>query len=221
MPRFDGHRHGVRPALTVVEAAQDAGVEWLTLYAFSTENWKRSRYEVVRLFRLMRRALAEHRDELLARGLRIRFLGMPDGLPRELVRSAEDLQRLSAANTGMTLTFALNHGGREAVVEAVRAMVADGVTARDVDAARLVAHMQYPDMPDLDLVIRTSGEQRISNFMLWQAAYAEFVFVPDLWPDFGAERFLAALETYASRERRFGAASAPAPGSTPVSREAA
>ncbi|MEU1513815.1 polyprenyl diphosphate synthase [Streptomyces sp. NPDC005811] len=205
LPRTSGHRAAETTVIDVIEAARAAGVEWLSLYAFSTENWGRPSTEVDYLMHLVRRVVRKHAPLLHARGIRCRFLGASDPrIPPALARDVADLMTLTGDNSGMTLTVAFDHGGRRDIVEAARSLIRAGVPAEAVTEESFAAHLPFPDTPDVDLVIRTSGEQRISNFMLWQVAYAEWVFPPVLWPDFRAPHFLACLRTYRHRDRRFG-----------------
>lgn len=205
LPRTSGHRAAETTVIDVIEAARTAGVRWLSLYAFSTENWRRPGDEVDFLMRLVRRVVRKHAPLLHARGIRCRFLGVADPrIPAPLARDFADLMTLTGTNRGMTLTVAFDHGGRRDIVEAARSLIRSGVPADAVDERQFAAHLPFPDTPDVDLVIRTSGEQRISNFMLWQVAYAEWVFPPVLWPDFRAPHFLECLRTYRQRDRRFG-----------------
>ncbi|MFE6228352.1 polyprenyl diphosphate synthase [Streptomyces sp. NPDC057854] len=205
LPRTDGHRAAETTVIDVIEAARTAGVGWLSLYAFSTENWSRPSGEVDYLMRLVRRVVRKHAPLLLARGIRCRFLGVTDPrIPAELARDFADLTTLTAGNTGMTLTVAFDHGGRRDIVAAARSLIRAGTPAEEVTEELFAAHLPCPDTPDVDLVIRTSGEQRISNFMLWQVAYAEWVFPQVLWPDFRAPDFLDCLHAYRRRDRRFG-----------------
>nr|WP_268256840.1 polyprenyl diphosphate synthase [Streptomyces termitum] len=213
LPRTAGHQAAEAAVLDVIEAARSAGVAWLSLYAFSTENWNRPGPEIDHLMRLVRRVVRKHAPLLLARGIRCRFLGVTDPrVPRELARDFADLTLLTEENRGMTLTVAFDHGGRRDIVEAARALIRGGVTADEVTERTFAEHLPHPDTPDVDLVIRTSGEQRISNFMLWQVAYAEWVFPEALWPDFRAPDFLACLHAYRRRDRRFGGLPAPTNG---------
>ncbi|MGW0413796.1 polyprenyl diphosphate synthase [Streptomyces collinus] len=205
LPRTEGHRAAESTVIDVIEAARSAGVEWLSLYAFSTENWRRPDGEVDYLMRLVRRVVRKHAPLLHARGIRCRFLGVSDPrIPPALTRDFTDLSTLTGRNRGMTLTVAFDHGGRGDIVAAARSLIRSGVPADAVTERSFAAHLPFPDTPDVDLVIRTSGEQRISNFMLWQVAYAEWVFPPVLWPDFRAPHFLECLHTYRQRQRRFG-----------------
>ncbi|GAB3950710.1 isoprenyl transferase [Streptomyces sparsus] len=205
LPRTAGHRAAETTVIDIIEAARAAGVEWLSLYAFSTENWNRPGTEVDYLMRLVRRVVRKHAALLLARGIRCRFLGVADPrIPRELARDFDDLVALTADNRGMTLTVAFDHGGRRDIVEAARSLIRSKTPADEVTEHLFADHLPFPDTPDVDLVIRTSGEQRISNFMLWQVAYAEWIFPEVLWPDFRAPEFLGCLHTYRRRDRRFG-----------------
>ncbi|OWA01331.1 di-trans,poly-cis-decaprenylcistransferase [Streptomyces sp. CS159] len=205
LPRTAGHRAAEATVIEIIETARSAGVEWLTLYAFSTENWNRPGAEVDYLMRLVRRVVRKHAPLLLARGIRCRFLGATDPrIPRELARDFDDLTTLTDGNRGMTLTVAFDHGGRRDIVEAARSLIRNGTPAGEVTEHLFAQHLPFPDTPDVDLAIRTSGEQRISNFMLWKVAYAEWTFPEVLWPDFRAPDFLACLRTYRCRDRRFG-----------------
>lgn len=205
LPRTAGHRAAETTVIDVIEAARSAGVGWLSLFAFSTENWRRPDSEIAFLMCLVRRVIRKHAPLLHARGIRCRFLGMTDPrIPPELAGDIADLMTLTARNRQMTLTVAFDHGGRRDIVEAARSLIRSGVLAEAVTEETFAAHLPFSDTPDVDLVIRTSGEQRISNFMLWQVAYAEWVFPQVLWPDFRAPDFLQCLEAYRRRERRFG-----------------
>lgn len=205
LPRTAGHEAAEAAVIDIIEAARSAGIKWLSLYAFSTENWRRPAGEVDILMRLVRRAIRKHAPALHTRGVRCRFLGMSDPrIPPPLVRDIADLTTLTSDNRQMTLTVAFDHGGRRDIVEAARSLIHAAVPAEQVTEATFARHLPYSDTPDVDLVIRTSGEQRISNFMLWQVAYAEWVFPPVLWPDFRATHLWECLEAYRSRQRRFG-----------------
>ncbi|MFC6886456.1 polyprenyl diphosphate synthase [Actinomadura yumaensis] len=205
LPRSSGHAAGEAAVIDVIEAAHRAGIEWLSLFAFSTENWRRPDTEVDFLMRLVQRTIRKHSVMLYARGIRCRFLGHSDArIPPSLVRDIDELADLTRRNTGMTLTIAFDHGGRRDIVQAARSLILNAVPADEVTEETFAAHLPCPDTPEVDLVIRTSGEQRISNFMLWQVAYAEWVFPPVLWPDFDAAQFWECLRIYRSRRRRFG-----------------
>ncbi|AWZ11243.1 di-trans,poly-cis-decaprenylcistransferase [Streptomyces sp. ICC1] len=205
LPRTAGHRAAEATVIDVIEAARSAGVKWLSLYAFSTENWGRPGEEVDFLMHLVRRVVRKHAPLLHARGIRCRVLGLSDPrVPAALARDFDDLMTLTGANRGMTLTVAFDHGGRRDIVEAARSLIRSGVAADGLTEETFAAHLPFPDTPDVDLAIRTSGEQRVSNFMLWQIAYAEWVFPSVLWPDFRAAHFVECLHTYQQRDRRFG-----------------
>jgi undecaprenyl diphosphate synthase len=206
LPRVDGHAAGEASLFDTVEGALELGIRWLTVYAFSTENWRRPADEVRFLMNFNEGILVRRRDELHERDVRIRFLGRRDWrVPRRIVRRQDEALALTRHNRTMTLTIAFNYGGRAEIVDAVRAMMASGIPADKVDERAIRAHLYDPEMPDPDLVVRTSGEYRISNFLLWELAYSELVFTDVLWPDFRRQHLLAAVEEFHRRERRFGA----------------
>ncbi|MFN8038383.1 MAG: polyprenyl diphosphate synthase [Acidimicrobiales bacterium] len=208
LKRTDGHAAGEEALLDTVYGALDLGVEWLTVYAFSTENWKRSPSEVRYLMRLNEMILLRRADELNERGVRFRFLGRKDRrVPRSLAREMDRVSELTKGNRTLTLTFAFNYGGRAELVDAVKKMIDDGVSSSSVSEKKLSSYLYYADMPDPDLVIRTSGEFRISNFLLWELAYSELVFTDVLWPDFGRACLADAIAEYQRRDRRYGKAS--------------
>lgn len=202
MVRTEGHAAGEQALVDAVDAALELGVTWLTVYAFSTENWRRPISEVRYLMNFNEQLLLRRRDDLNAKGVRIRFVGRRDWrIPRKLLRRIEETESLTAANDTLTLTIAFNYGSRAELVDAVKALNADGVEPSE---EALSARMYDPEMPDVDLWVRTSGEHRISNFMLWQSAYAEFVFVDAFWPDFGRDEMFGAVAEFQRRTRRFG-----------------
>ncbi len=206
LPRIDGHAAGEASLFDTVEGALELGIRWLTVYAFSTENWRRPADEVRFLMNFNEGILVRRRDELHERDVRIRFLGRRDWrVPRRIVRRQDEALALTRNNRTMTLTIAFNYGGRAEIVDAVRALVASGIPANKVDEKAIRAHLYDPDMPDPDLVVRTSGEYRISNFLLWELAYSELVFTDVLWPDFRRQHLFAAVDEFHRRERRFGA----------------
>ncbi len=210
--RTQGHAAGEPALFDVIEGALDLGVEWLTAYVFSTENWSRDAFEVEFLMNFNIDLLQRRRDEMNEKGVRIHFIGdrddprVPDTL-REEIRIAEEL---TVANSSLHLVFAFNYGGRNEIAAATRAIagaVALGELDPDkIDADTIARHLYLPEMPDTDLVIRSSGEQRTSNFLLWESAYAEYLFSPKYWPDFDRHVFAACIAEYQSRDRRFGAA---------------
>jgi|SRR5579884_3339915 len=205
LPRTEGHAAGEEALLDAVEGALDIGVRWLTMFAFSTENWRRPADEVRYLMGFNESLLVRRRDELHDKGVRIRFAGRRDWrVPRRVLRRMDESVALTAGNRRMTLTMAFNYGGRAEIVDAVRALVAAGTPADKVDEKAIRAHLYYPDQPDPDLVIRTSGEYRISNFLLWELAYSELLFTDVLWPDFRREHLFEAVAEYQRRERRYG-----------------
>lgn len=209
LPRTEGHAAGERAMWDTVQGAVELGLEWLTMFAFSTENWNRPISEVRYLMGFNRGLLRRRRDELNAMNVRIRFIGRRDRrVPRSVIREMEVSEELTRRNTGLTLTIAFNYGGRVEIVDAVRRLVADleagRLRGRRITAETIAARLYDPEMPDPDLIIRTSGEQRISNFLLWQAAYSELWFTPVLWPDFNREHLFEAIRDYQKRSRRFG-----------------
>ncbi len=205
LSRSEGHAAGEQALLETVYAADDIGIGWLTVYAFSTENWKRPVGEVRFLMRLNEMILLRNIDELDERNIRVRFTGRSDRrVPPRLRREIERATERTAGNTGMTLTFAFNYGGRAELIDAMKRMVDDGVRAKDIDEKAVRSYLYHPDMPDPDLVVRTSGEYRISNFLLWELAYSELVFTDVLWPDFDADELYRAVLAFQTRDRRFG-----------------
>jgi len=204
-PRAFGHRKGVEAVRDAVRNAGELGVRYLTLFSFSTENWNRPAAEVEALFELLRRFVAADLDRLHSEGVRVRILGRREGLSEELLKLIGSVESRTEANTKFHLNIAFNYGGRDEIVRAAkRAAAAHDGDLSDLTEAELARYLDTADLPDPDLVIRTSGEHRISNFLLWQAAYAEFVFMDILWPDFDKAAFEAALAEYASRDRRYG-----------------
>jgi undecaprenyl diphosphate synthase len=205
LPVADGHRAGTRALRRTVEAAIDLGVRSLAVYAFSTENWARPSDEVADLMEILGETIDRELPDLAEQGVRTRFVGRRDRVPDDVRARMERLETETAENDTLHLWIAFDYGGRAEIVEAVRRLVeADGVTPDEIDEELLRSYFYEPEMPDPDLLIRTSGELRISNFLLWQLAYAELVFVDTLWPDFGEEQLRSALEDYARRRRRFG-----------------
>lgn len=211
-PRIEGHREGASSVRDITRAARQLGIEALTLYAFSSQNWSRPADEVAGLMQLLREFLLDERSEILDNGIRLDALGDVEKLPAFVREPLDELRAASAGNSQMTLTLALSYGGRESIARAARAAAKDIVTgilrAEDLDVDRLGSYLPTARLPALDLLIRTSGELRVSNFMLWELAYAELVFVDVLWPEFRREHLYKCLEEYAARERRFGMTSA-------------
>ncbi|HEY3185404.1 MAG TPA: polyprenyl diphosphate synthase [Gaiellaceae bacterium] len=204
LPVAAGHRAGTKALRRTVEAAIDLGVHDLTVYAFSTENWSRSQEEVDALMEIFGDTIERELPDLAEQGVRVRFIGRRDRAPVELRARMEAMEDRTELNSRLNLWIAFDYGGRAELVEATRRLVESGVDAREIDENLIQANLHAPELPDPDLLIRTSGELRISNFLLWQLAYAELVFVDKLWPDFGARDLRAALAEYAQRRRRFG-----------------
>lgn len=208
LPRLDGHREGSASVRAVTTVAREAGVEALTLYAFSSQNWSRPTEEVAGLMDLLREYLLSEKQTIVDNGIQFRTIGEIEKLPKFVRTAIEEVKAAASNNTGMTLTLALSYGGREELVRAARRLAEDVAAGRltvdDVDADRFAERLDTAGLPELDLCIRTSGEVRVSNFLLWQIAYAEIVVVDTLWPDFRAENFLEALLEFRSRDRRFG-----------------
>jgi undecaprenyl diphosphate synthase len=207
LPRTEGHIAGEEALFKVVNGALELGLPWFTVYAFSTENWRRSPDEVRFLMNFNETLLSRRRDDLDRRGVRIRFAGRPDRrIPRRVQRAMDEATALTDRNRTMTLTLAFNYGGRAEIVDAVRALVRDGVPEHRVNEKAIASRLYFPDMPDPDLLIRTSGEYRISNFMLWELSYSELVFSERYWPDFTSADLYAAIIEYQRRNRRYGGA---------------
>jgi len=204
LPVGAGHRAGVQAVRRVIEEARDTGIAQLTLYSFSSENWNRPSDEVQELMRLHAEMIDAEVPTLHENDCRVVFIGSREGLDPGLLAKMEWAEELTAANQRMILFIAFNYGGRKEIVDAVRAAVAGGVDAATINESDIARHLYSPLMRDPDLCIRTSGEKRLSNFLLWQSAYSELVFLDCLWPDFSKEDFRRALAEYASRERRFG-----------------
>lgn len=208
-PRLYGHHAGARRVREIVEACPDLGVKYLTIFAFSTENWKRTQAEVSGLMTLFRRYIQSEARELRDKGVRVRFIGDRIRLDKKLVRMMDELETMTAGNDELHLTVALNYGGRDEVARATQRLAREVAAGRldpeKVDAETLARFLDTCVLPDPDLVIRTSGEARISNFLLWQSAYSEYEFVDTLWPDFSAEHFARVLAGFGRRERRYGA----------------
>jgi undecaprenyl diphosphate synthase len=204
LPVADGHREGTRALRRTVEAAIDLGVRSLAVYAFSTENWARPADEVEDLMEIFGETIERELPDLARQGVRTRFIGRRDRAPEWLRQQMAALEAETAANDRLSLWIAFDYGGRAELVEAVRRLLEAGADPEDVDEDALAAHLYAPELPDPDLLIRTSGELRLSNFLLWQLAYAELVFVDTLWPDFGEDDLRQALADYATRRRRFG-----------------
>ena len=207
-PRLFGHHAGAKRVREIVESCPDIGVEYLTIFAFSTENWKRTQVEVAGLMDLFRRYIAKETRALEELGARVRFIGDRERLDAKLVKLMEELEKATAGNSKVNLTIALNYGARDEVSRATKLLAEDVARGlldpANVDEETLSSYLDTRVLPDPDLVIRTSGEARISNFLLWQSAYAEYEFIDTLWPDFSREEFASLCASYGERDRRFG-----------------
>lgn len=204
LPRPEGHRHGVENLRRVLRACVQEGVKILTIYAFSTENWNRPKYEVDALMRLLEMFIERELDELDSQGVQIRHIGDLEGVNLRLARKILSATARTAHNNTLILNVAFNYGGRKEIVQAVKRIVREGVPEDNITEELISRYMYTGDLPDPDLIIRTSGELRVSNFLIWQSSYSEFYVTPTLWPDFDQNEFHLALETYAARTRRFG-----------------
>jgi undecaprenyl diphosphate synthase len=212
LPRVEGHRQGVESVRRTVEAAMELGITHLTLFSFSSENWSRPRQEINDLFGLLRRFIRRDLAELHKNGVKIRVIGARSGLEGDILRMLDDAVELTKDNTALNLTIAFNYGARDEIARAAQKIAEDAkkglIDPSDVTPERFASYLDTAGLPDPDLLIRTSGELRLSNFLLWQLAYAEFVFVDVYWPDFSKEVFEAAMAEYQRRNRRFGGTSA-------------
>jgi undecaprenyl diphosphate synthase len=205
LKRTDGHAAGEDALFDTVEGALELGLEWMTVYAFSTENWKRPPDEVRYLMGFNEGILKRHRDDMNERGVRMRFIGRRDWrVPRRVLRNMEEAAELTQHNRRMTFTIAFNYGGRAELIDAIKGMIEDGVDPDKVTEKMIRRYLYDPEMPDPDLMVRTSGEYRISNYLLWELAYSELVFTDTLWPDFRREHLFEAVRIFQERERRFG-----------------
>ena len=208
LERTAGHAAGEHALFDTVEGAVEQGLDWLTVYAFSTENWSRSPEEVEFLMEFNESLLLRRRDEVDALGVRVHFIGDwdDDRVPHRVRKRMEETEQQTSSNTNMRLVFAFNYGGRHELVRAVRRIVEADLDPEAIDAEAISAHLDLPEMPDPDLIIRTSGEQRLSNFLLWQSAYSELIYSDLLWPDFDRKELARCIEEYSTRKRRFGTA---------------
>jgi len=204
LPRLEWHRAGVKNVRPVIQHLNEHGISFVTLYAFSTENWNRPTEEVNGLFSLLESVISREARELHKKGVRILHIGRADGLSPNLQRSISRGIKLTEHNKGMTLVFAFNYGGRAEIVDAARKFIASGEPVNSLDEKSFAKYLYTSGLPDVDLVIRTGGEIRTSNFLIWQAAYSELYFTPVLWPDFNEVELDKALEAYSQRQRRFG-----------------
>jgi len=204
LSRLEGHQAGVKNIRPIIKFLHSKGIKYVTLYAFSTENWNRPEEEVNGLFRLVEDMIFDESKELHKNGVRLRHIGSLEGLSDKLRESINNALELTANNTGMTLGIALNYGGRAEIVEAARKIINKGIKPEELDEKKFRDFLYTSDFPDVDLVIRTGGEFRTSNLLIWQTAYSEYYFTPVLWPDFNEEELERALQAYSQRERRFG-----------------
>ena len=204
LSRLEGHRAGVKNIRSIIRFLNSKGIEFVTLYAFSTENWRRPEEEVNGLFHILEEIIGKEARELHKNGIRIRHIGSLDGLSPGLQKSINRALKLTTGNSGMTLGVALNYGGRAEILEAVRKLITDGVSPEKIDEKYFREYLYTADFPDVDMVIRTGGEIRTSNLLIWQTTYSEYYFTPVLWPDFNVEELEKALQSYSQRKRRFG-----------------
>lgn len=205
LKRTDGHAAGEQALLEAVEGALELGVQWLTVFAFSTENWRRPQDEVQFLMGFNESLLVRRRNELHEMGVRVRFIGRRNWrVPRRLARQMDETVELTRDNSKLTFTIAFNYGGRAEIVDAVKELVAAGARPDDITENAITAHLYDAEMPEPDLMVRTSGEYRISNFLLWELAYSELVFTDTLWPDFRRQHLADAVREFQARSRRFG-----------------
>lgn len=218
LPRLAGHQHGTNNIRRITTAAAEIGIKYLTLWAFSTDNWRRPQSEIDGILRILAEIIERETDELHRQGAQLRHIGSLDGLDAELQRAVLEAVKRTEGNDRLVLTLAFNYSGRQELLAAVRALVSSGVSPEFIDEAALESHLFTRGLPDPDLIIRTSGEHRTSNFLLWQSAYAELLFAPTLWPDFGPEDLHDAVEEFGRRERRFGGVPSDEPASPLMNR---
>lgn len=208
LPRIAGHRAGAKSVKEVIEAARESGVKILTLYTFSTENWKRPKYEINALFKLLENYIDKEARSLVKNGIKLSVIGKFEGLPETVQKKLREVIEMTKDNRSLTLNLALNYGSRAEIVDAVRKIITDCQSQRlrpeEIDENTLSRYLYTKDMPDPDLLIRTSGEMRLSNFLLWQLSYAELYIAKKLWPDFKKNDFKRAMEEYQKRQRRYG-----------------
>ncbi len=204
LPKLKGHQAGLENMRSVTEYLGQCQVKYVTIFAFSTENWNRPRGEVAGLLQLLEERIDKEALEFHNRGVKLRHLGQLDGLSQNLQMLINRAIELTKNNVRMTLSFAFNYGGRSEILDAIRRLIADGIAPQNIDEKLFNSYLYTADLPDVDLVIRTGGELRISNFLVWQTAYSEYYFTPVLWPDFGRKEVEKALLSYSQRQRRFG-----------------
>jgi undecaprenyl diphosphate synthase len=204
LPRLAGHKAGTENLRRIIRACVELGIQYLTIYAFSTENWGRPREEVNGLLRILEDVIDKELKELHEQGVRLRHIGRLDQLPSHLQRKVIEAVKITENNTRLTLNVAFNYGGRDEIIQAVQHMIKDGLGVEEITPETFSRYLYTAGTPDPDLIIRTSGELRISNFLIWQAAYAEWYVTPTYWPDFDKQELRKAIETYANRDRRYG-----------------
>ncbi|MCJ7769916.1 MAG: polyprenyl diphosphate synthase [Dehalococcoidales bacterium] len=204
LPRLEGHRAGLEATRSVVEHLGEYHIKYVTLYSFSTENWNRPKAEVGGLLNILERSMDKETKELHKRGVKIRHLGHLERLPQHLRQAIENAIELTRNNAEMTLSLAFDYGGRLEILDAVRSILADSISPENIDEKLFNSYLYTANLPDVDLVVRTGGDLRISNFLLWQSAYSEYYFTSALWPDFNTEELGKALIAYSQRQRRFG-----------------
>jgi undecaprenyl diphosphate synthase len=204
LPRTSGHKEGLDVAKAIVKVAAEIGIKYVTLYTFSTENWKRAQEEVGFLMNLIRRHLRAEFQFYKQNGIRIKHLGDLSGLPEDVQTEIKKAMEETADFTGLTVVLAINYGGRDEIVRGVKKLLSEGKNISDITESDISNSFDIPELPDVDLLIRTGGEIRLSNFLLWHAAYAEFLFTNTLWPDYNKEEFLKDIESFKNRTRRFG-----------------
>ena len=205
LPRLEGHRAGTRNVRRVLEALEQHGVQYVTLFAFSTENWSRPSDEVRALMTILQQTIERETQTLVEKNVRFRYLGRTDRLTPQLRKVITRALELTRLNTGTTLSVALDYGGRDEILQAVQQIVRDGVSPGQIDGELLQRYLYTRDIPDPDLIVRTAGEQRLSNFLIWQSVYSEYFYSPVLWPDFDEEELAQTLHAFGQRKRRFGA----------------
>ncbi len=204
LPRTSGHKEGLTVAKQIVKAAAELGVKYVTLYTFSTENWKRAQEEVGFLMNLIRGHLRAEFQFYKENGIRIKHLGDMQGLPQDVQKEILNAMEETSSFTGLTVVLAINYGGRDELLRSAKKLIQSGISAEALTEADICAHFDVPELPDVDLLIRTGGELRLSNFLLWHAAYAELLFTDTLWPDYNKEEFIKNIEEFQKRSRRFG-----------------
>lgn len=209
LPRLDGHKAGTENLRPIIQGCVEQGIKYLTIYAFSTENWGRPKDEVSGLLTILELYLDREIDELCREGVRIRHLGRLEAMPENIRKKVERSMQITCGNTRLVLNVAWNYGGRDEIVYAIQRIIKDNLSPEDITEDLVSSYLFTRDCPDPDLIIRTSGEMRISNFLIWQSAYAEWYVTPTLWPDFNKEELAKAIEIYGQRDRRFGKISNP------------